>query len=126
MSADADALEHWVTARIDEKPIGRSMAATGRAPDTKSGRKGRVESHGQKLRVVDAGQENDGATDGHEPWLRLADAEWGPEGEGGRIMLTLTEHVPVGPPTAPLVARMLRALDLEWTMGLPPLVAAAS
>jgi hypothetical protein len=54
----------------------------------------------------------------------LATVHWGAGPPGGVLRLVLSDHTPIGPPTAPLVVELLGAIGRSWPVGLPPLEAA--
>jgi hypothetical protein len=120
---DPTALEQWLVTQADARRWMSGFVSVANGPDT------------ERLAVVSAGA--NGTLDlvevdpdaGPAPETasspdRLATVRWGAAQAGGMLMVDGGPAVPVGPPSAPLLAEIIGAADRRWGLDAPPLAAA--
>ncbi len=117
---DATILEDWLVGALDANRRAVAMLETERRPaEERSLRVGRSDDA-----IVEVGGGADAAESGGVGEA-LATVTWGSKGRNGLILVFATDAFPIGPSSAPLLLEIVRHVDADWGIGLPPLVAAS-
>lgn len=121
---DAAVFERWVTANLDSQRWASGYLDITKTPAVE--RRSVVRRGDDGSLVVDELRDeyqHDRSEDERD-LTTVATIGWGSVRDGGMLMIDGGPAIAVGPPTAPLLVEVLRAVDDHWGLGLRELVAA--